>query len=73
MMYKRASKENEYISNRTFSSNAKKYQAKKKVNKGTWGMPRLSKAMKDVISCEKLGGGANNLRSRDLRMGQPDG
>ena len=33
----------------------------KKVNKGTRGMPRLSEAMKDVISCDKLRGGANNL------------
>jgi len=24
-------------------------------------MPRLSEAMKDVISCDKLRGGANNL------------
>ena len=34
-------------------------------------MPRLPEAMKDVISCEKLRGGANNLRSADIRMGQP--
>jgi hypothetical protein len=27
---------------------------KKKVNKSTRGMPRLSEAMKDVISCDKL-------------------
>ncbi len=26
----------------------------KKVSKGVWGMPRLSEAKKDVISCEKL-------------------
>ncbi len=26
----------------------------KKVNKGTRGMPRLSEAKKDVISCDKL-------------------
>ena len=32
----------------------------KKVTKGTWGMPRLSEAKKDVISCEKLRGGAND-------------
>ena len=31
----------------------------KKVNKGTRGMPRLSEAMKDVISCDKLWGSAN--------------
>ena len=34
-------------------------------------MPRLSEAKKDVISCEKLRGGANIPRSADLRMGQP--
>ena len=27
-------------------------------------MPRLWEAMKDVISCDKLGGGANNLIPR---------
>ena len=27
-----------------------------KQNKGVWGMPRLSEAKKDVISCEKLRG-----------------
>ena len=26
------------------------------VNKSVWGMPRLSEAKKDVISCEKLRG-----------------
>ena len=31
-----------------------------KQNKGVWGMPRLSEAMKGVISCEKLRGGAHN-------------
>ena len=30
-----------------------------KVDKGVWGMPRLSEAMKDVISCDKLRGLAN--------------
>jgi hypothetical protein len=29
------------------------------VRKGVWGMPRLSEAKKDVISCEKLRGSAN--------------
>ena len=33
----------------------------KKVGKGTWRMPWLSEAMKDVISCDKLWGGANEL------------
>ena len=31
----------------------------KEVNKSVWGMPRLSEAKKDVISCEKLRGSAN--------------
>ncbi len=35
-------------------------RCKKKVNKGVRGMPRLSEAMKDVISCDKLRGSANN-------------
>ena len=34
-------------------------------------MPWLSEAMKDVVSCDKLRVGANNLRSGDFRMGQP--
>jgi hypothetical protein len=29
------------------------------VIKSVWGMPRLSEAKKDVISCEKLRGSAN--------------
>ena len=44
----------------------------RKVKKGAWRMPWLSEAMKDVISCDKLWGGANDLRSRDFRMGQPN-
>ena len=31
-----------------------------KVTKSVRGMPWLSEAMKDVISCDKLRGGANN-------------
>ena len=31
----------------------------KKVNKGVWGMPWLSEAKKDVISCDKLRGFAH--------------
>ena len=31
----------------------------KEVSKGVWGMPRLSEAKKDVVSCEKLRGSAN--------------
>ena len=37
------------------------YPFKKKVRKGVWWMPRLTEAMKDVISCDKLRVGANNL------------
>ena len=29
---------------------------REKLCKGVWGMPRLSEAKKDVISCEKLRG-----------------
>ena len=35
------------------------------------GMPRLSEAKKDVTSCEKPRGSANNYRSVDIRMGEP--
>ena len=31
-----------------------------KVRKGAWRMPRLTEAMKDVISCDKPGLGAND-------------
>ncbi len=34
---------------------------RKKVRKGVWRMPRLTEAMKDVISCDKPRVGANNL------------
>jgi hypothetical protein len=52
--------------------NKKRKRVKKEANKGVRGMPRLMEAMKDVVSCEKLWGDANNLRSIDVRMGQPD-
>ena len=38
-------------------------------SKGIWWMPWRLKAMKDVVSCDKPRGGANNCRSGDLRMG----
>ena len=44
---------------------------KEKVTKGARGMPRLSKAKKDVISCEKPWSLANTIRTADFRMGQP--
>ena len=43
-----------------------------KVSKSVWRMPRLSEAMKDVTSCDKLRGGAHNFRSVDFRMGKPN-
>ena len=33
----------------------------KKVEKGEWRMPRLLGAKKDVVSCEKLRGSANEI------------
>jgi len=43
-------------------NNENKYRNKnREVTKGVWRMPRLSEAKKDVTSCEKLRGGANNL------------
>ena len=40
--------------------NRKNEKKIEKVTKSAWGMPWLSEAMKDVISCDKLRGGANN-------------
>ena len=45
---------------------SKNYNFKRKysydrLSKGVWGMPRLSEAMKDVISCEKLRGMAHTF------------
>ena len=40
-------------------------------NKSARGMPWHQEPMKDVISCEKLRGAANELRSGDIRMGKP--
>ena len=47
--------ENKFESN---SLRAKKYN---KQDKGVWGMPRLSEARKDVISCDKLRGMAHTF------------
>lgn len=43
----------------------------KEANKSVWGMPRHSETTKDVVSCDKLRGVANELWSADVRMGQP--
>ena len=34
-------------------------------------MPWHVKSMKDVVSCDKLRVGANNLKTEDFRMGKP--
>ena len=41
------------------NSNSLKDKMYNKLHKSVWGMPRLSEAMKDVISCEKLRGWAH--------------
>ena len=51
-------KESGDISKKSISIGAKGY-GEKKVNKSTQGMPWLSEAMKDVISCDKHWGLAN--------------
>ena len=43
----------------------------REVSYGARWMPRLPEAMKDVTSCEKPRGVANEQRSADVRMGQP--
>ena len=47
---------------RSINTRIKKVSSKKikKVTKGVRWMPWLSEAKKDVISCDKLRGGANN-------------
>ena len=39
--------------------------------KSVWWMPWRQKAMKDVISCDKLRRAANRPRPADFRMGKP--
>ncbi len=48
-----------------------KLRGNKKVNKGVRRMPRLSEAKKDVISCEKLWGGAITVNPQISELGQP--
>ena len=55
---------------KSISIGAKGY-GEKKVRKSTQGMPWLSEAMKDVISCDKLRELANMNQSGDFRMGKP--
>ena len=58
LQHERAHREDSYrvIVNGSKSPDGKSL---KEVNKGVWGMPRLSEAKKDVISCDKLRGSAN--------------
>ena len=44
---------------------------KVQANKSIRRMPWHQEPMKDVISCDKLRGAANKLRSADFRMGKP--
>ena len=45
----------------------------KKVIKGEWGMPRLLEAKKDVVSCEKLRGFANEICPQISEWDNPAG
>ena len=46
------------VINREIKTKRKSYD---RLINGVWGMPRLSEAKKDVISCEKLRGVAHTL------------
>ena len=54
-----ASCKNEHIGEIGFLREKETQSIEREVRKGVWGMPRLSEAKKDVISCEKLRGSAN--------------
>ena len=43
---------------------------RKEVTKGTWGMPWLPAAMKGVVSCDKLRGGAKQPVIRRFPNGE---
>ena len=44
-----------------------------KVVKGAWRMPWLTEAMKDVISCDKPGVGANDITNDSPSSGERPG
>ena len=48
-------------SNRVRANQEIKLGEDKEANKGVWGMPWLLEATKDVVSCDKLRGAANEL------------
>ena len=56
-----------FINRRSKRSSLRRGQARKSV----WRMPRHQEPKKDVTSCDKPRGGANNRRSADFRMGKP--
>ena len=47
------------------------FERKDQAIKSARGMPWHQEPMKDAISCDKLRGAANELRSGDFRMGKP--
>ena len=49
----------------------KRESFKGQAKKSARGMPWHQEPMKDVISCDKLRGAANEHRSGDFRMGKP--
>ena len=53
------------------TAQAKKKRVLGQARKGVWWMPRRQEAKKDVASCEKPRGAASELRSVDVRMGEP--
>ena len=53
------------------TSKGKTIKVRGQAKKSAGWMPWHEEPMKDVISCEKLRGGANIHRSGDIRMGKP--
>ena len=64
---KRSTKSTDVEKGRRSGGLCRKGQAKKSAR----GMPWHQEPKKDVISCEKPRGAANELRSGDIRMGKP--
>ena len=52
-------------------SPSKRITSRDQASKSVGRIPWHQEPKKDVISCEKPRGGANNLRSVDIRMGKP--
>ena len=68
------SKNSEACIIRTHENQSETFLVYKKVGqaeKSARGMPWHQEPKKDVTSCDKLRGGANNRRSGDFRMGKP--